>query len=118
MKTKPNHEEVKVETDKILSVWKANPDFKLKDVTAEQVEADNARLDAVIKLVKQKEQEILPLRNERDDLATKLNEVNVRARSGMKGYFGLNSSQYEQVGGTRSSERKTPVRKSKPDAAK
>lgn len=87
-------------------------------MTAEQVETDNARLDAVIKLVKQKEQEILPLRNERDDLATKLNEVNVRARSGIKGYFGLNSSQYEQAGGTRASERKTPTRKNKPDTTK
>jgi hypothetical protein len=42
----------------------------------------------------------------RDDFASKLNEIKTHACSGMWGFFGPNSSQYEQVGGTRASERK------------
>ena len=56
--------------------------------------------------LKAKDDEITPLRNERDDLATKLNGYCTRARSGIKGYFGDNSTEYELAGGTRASERK------------
>jgi hypothetical protein len=37
-------------------------------------------------------------------------DLNERALSGVKTRFGANSAQYEQVGGTRKSERKRPVR--------
>jgi len=36
-----------------------------------------------------------------------------RARSGIRSVFGPDSTQYEQAGGTRTSERKTPTRKPK-----
>ena len=86
----------KVQTDKnnILKVWKGNPDFKMKDVTLEDFKADSERLDDVLKAIADKELELTPLRNTRDDLAGKLNEVCTRARSGMKGYFGPNSPNF------------------------
>jgi hypothetical protein len=37
-----------------------------------------------------------------------------RVRSGIRGFYGPDSTQYGQVGGTRTSERKRPTRKKKP----
>ena len=111
MPTKVNPDKVKTDAETILRVWKDNTEFKLKDVTLETFDTDTSRLIKLLNDIAVKEQEMTPLRNERDDLALKLNEVCTRARSGIKGFFGPNSSQYEQVGGTRAVERKKPQRK-------
>jgi hypothetical protein len=58
------------------------------------------------------------VRNERDDLASRLNEACTRARSGKKGFFGPISTQYEQAGDTRNAERKKPGRKTAAPATK
>ena len=113
MATKLNAETVKKDSENILEVWTENPDFKMKDVTLEDFGKDFDTLDKTLKAIAVIELKLTPLRNTRDDLSKKLNEVNTRARSGMKGFFGPNSSQYEQAGGTRASERKAPTRKNK-----
>ncbi|MBI4326534.1 MAG: hypothetical protein HY674_14905 [Chloroflexi bacterium] len=112
MATNVNPDKVKTDSDNILGVWKANTDFKMKEVTVESFEADNKRLETLLKDIAAKETDLSTLKNDRDDLALKLNELCTRARSGMKGFFGPNSSQYEQAGGTRAIERKKPARKS------
>jgi hypothetical protein len=56
-------------------------------------------------------QELGVLRNHRDDQTVKVNELCTRARSGVRAFFGPDSSEYELVGGTRTSERKKPQRK-------
>lgn len=48
------------------------------------------------------------LRNKRDDGAKTLNGFNTRALSAIRGIFGRDSKEYEQAGGTRSSEHKQP----------
>jgi hypothetical protein len=50
-------------------------------------------------------------RNQRDALYTQIWDKVKRVRNGKKGIYGDDSSQYEVIGGTRLSERKTPVRK-------
>ena len=95
-----------------------NADFKLKDVTFQNFKDKKDQFDAVLDKIAQKELELTPLRNQRDSLADDLKDICVRARAGIKGYFGTDSSEYEQVGGTRSSERKKPVRKAAPVPAK
>lgn len=90
----------------IIQVWSANPDFKLKDVTLAQFQADVATFSDTVASIAAKETELKPLRNQRDDLGAKLDDVCVRARAAIKGYFGTNSSEYELVGGIRASERK------------
>ena len=112
MASNANPDKVKTDSDNILNVWKANTDFKMKEVTLEDFEGGTKRLNTVLKDILTKDQELSILKNERDDLARKLNELCTRARSGMKGYFGPNSSQYEQAGGTRAIERKKPARNS------
>ena len=42
----------------------------------------------------------------------------MRARSGFKSAYGLDSTQYEQAGGTRKSERKRPVRRAQSELKK
>jgi hypothetical protein len=49
----------------------------------------------------------------RDECATSGNELAVRTRKAILGFFGPDSTQYAQCGGTRSSQRKTPTRKSR-----
>ena len=73
-------------------------------------------LDAANKAVKQKEQELTGLRNNRDDATTTSNDAVMRFRSVIKGLLGPDSSEYEQVGGTRRSEIKRPAKKAAPAA--
>jgi hypothetical protein len=103
---------IKIESKagEIVVVWAKNTDFTIKDLTLLQMTTNQTTLKGLITSIKTKEDELTPLRNQRDDLAKILNEQCVRVRAGMKGFFGLNSTQYEQVGGTRSSERKSPKR--------
>ena len=113
MPTNIKPEDVKTDATKLTSVWTDNTDFKLKDVTLTEFKAKQDRFEAVQDEITDKELEMTPLRNERDNLADSLNAICVRVRAGMKGYFGADSNEYEQAGGTRSSERKKPSRKSK-----
>lgn len=113
MATNLNPETVKSEASTIEKVWTPNPDFKLKDTTLDDFKAKKAALEAALDELEQRDLELTPLRNNRDQLALELNSLCVRARAGIKGYFGDNSSEYEQAGGTRTVERKKPTRKSK-----
>jgi len=54
---------------------------------------------------------LLDKRNQRDLHYANVWEDMKRVRAAIKGIYGDNSSQYEMVGGTRSSERKSPTRK-------
>ena len=53
-------------------------------------------------------------RNQRDVLYAAVWDHTKRVRAAIKGIYGDDSSQYEMVGGTRSSERKSPTRKVNP----
>ena len=59
--------------------------------------------------------------DDRDECAKLGNEYLVRARKAIQGYFGPDSTQYAQVGGTRASDRKSGGRRAKvvtlPEAA-
>ena len=113
MATNINPEIVRADAAKLEKVWGENTDFKLKDVTFQNFKDTSGKLDDVLDEIQQKELELTPLRNQRDELAAELNDICVRVRAGIKGYFGSDSSEYEQAGGTRLSERKKPTRKDK-----
>ena len=57
------------------------------------------------------ETSLLNMRNQRDDVYANVWDGMKRVRAAVKGIYGDNSSQYEMVGGTRLSERKSPTRK-------
>ncbi len=104
-------DEVREDAESILKVWTANPDFKLKDVNLEAFKTEADRYVAILAAIAEKEDALKPLRNDRDDTGLRLKALSTRARAGIRGYFGENSSEYEAVGGTRTSERKKTGRK-------
>ncbi len=57
------------------------------------------------------ETRLTDLRNQRDALFLSIWDKVKRVRASVKGIYGDDSSQYEMVGGTRLSERKSPTRK-------
>ena len=69
--------------------------------SATTLQSDMSRLEA----------QLTDKRNQRDALYVSMWDKVKRVRSGMKANYGDDSSQYEMVGGTRVSERKSPTRK-------
>jgi hypothetical protein len=105
--------DVLLDGQKVIDTWIANPGFTLGEVTLKSF-GDLSRNTATIsETIETKRIELQGLMNERDDAVKALRELITRARSGFKATYGPDSSQYEQAGGTRSSERKPSSRKVK-----
>ncbi len=85
-----------------VTVGTLTPAILTTDVTAATtLESDMAKLEA----------QLTDKRNQRDALYTAIWDKVKRVRNGVKGIYGDDSSQYEMIGGTRMSERKSPARK-------
>jgi hypothetical protein len=105
-------DDVVAEIDKALGVWKANPSMTIVNLTREQVEASRKTVVDLDTLIEERRRELTGLIDQRDDQAKALNELAVRVRGAIKSNFGADSPEYEQAGGTRTSERKRPAKKS------
>jgi len=112
MASKNTPESIIADANKIIELMTANPDVKMKEVTSATMKTDTTAASTVIQQINSLELQLTPLRNTRDELMAKLSENCTRARAGFKSFYGPNSNQYEQAGGTRKSERKKPARKS------
>ena len=79
---------------------------KLKDYQAsvKGVEGLNAEIDEL-------RHQLSGFLDDRDDAAITLSAYNTRALSAIRGIFGPDSTDYDQAGGTRTSERTKSVRK-------
>jgi len=77
------------------------------DVTLETVKATRGRLDTYAMDVQATNPTLTKQIDNRDDCAKLANQYLVRARKAVQGYFGPDSAQYAQVGGTRASDRKS-----------
>lgn len=104
---------VLLDGQRIVDTWLANPTFTLGEVTVNSLGALCSSTAGISETIESKRLEHQGLINRRDDSVKALREVIVRARAGFKATYGPDSTQYEQAGGTRSSERKPMVRKSK-----
>jgi hypothetical protein len=117
MGTKVSAELVLDDSTGIEKVWKANTDLTLGKGTEKVSFPDYENtIQSVVSLNKQIEDArhtLGALINSRDDAASNLNGLNTRALSAIRGIFGPDSTEYDQAGGTRTSERKRPVRKEK-----
>ena len=113
MASRVNADQALTDSTGIAKAWKANPTLTLgKD--SEKVALKDYQ--ASIKAVNDLNDEISDLRdqltglvNNRDDAAAVLSGYNTRALSAIRGIFGPDSTEYDQAGGTRTSERKKPV---------
>ena len=107
-----NADKVQTEAEQLLKVWKNHPDLKFGDELILQSFADDTDgLGGVMESLSTKEDELAALRIARDNRAARLSESCSRVRSGIRAVFGPNSSEYEQAGGTRTSDRKRSPRK-------
>jgi len=90
---------IKAQATRILKVWKANREFRMKDATVADFDAMHDKFERVLKDIEARNRELDELRKARQKAAAKLNELCTRAQSGVRGYFGPNSSQYQQISG-------------------
>lgn len=103
--------DVLVDGKKVESVWLKNTQFTMKDVTLEQFQAAVAAVQTADDKVEEMRRQLTALINQRDATNKALQQLTTRALSGVRGFFGPDSDEYEQAGGTRTSERKKPTRK-------
>jgi hypothetical protein len=108
---------VLAEAEQIARVWAANPTFSLGELTLAQLQEMIADLRAKREQTQQLRNQLTALINDTNTRRDAVSNIVTRARSGFRAVYGPNSTQYEQSGGTRSSERKRPTRKRKPDGS-
>lgn len=96
----------------ILIAWTLiDPALAIGPVSAESLSADLTRVRALQAKIISLQNQLISLRNERDTACLEIYDKVKRARSGIKGFYGDDSKEYELSGGTRRSERKKPRRK-------
>lgn len=99
------------DAQKISDIWNAHPTFLLNDITQKGFGDLQAAAAQLSETVESRRTELQGLINQRDDTVKALRGAMGRARNGIRGFFGPDSSQYDQAGGKRSSERKSPGRR-------
>jgi len=96
----------------VLDAWKnIDPSLNIGDLTQADLDADIVKAKPIQSQLNEFEAKLTDLRNQRDRLYGGIWEKVKRVRNGIKGIYGDDSSQYEMVGGTRRSKRKSPKRK-------
>ena len=104
--------DVSQEAKNVLEGWKQiSPPIVINEITPEGLETNLQALASDLSQMASLEAQLTDLRNHRDALSTTIWDQVKRVRAGVKANFGDDSSQYEMVGGTRLSERKSPMRK-------
>jgi hypothetical protein len=103
--------------DQVIAAWEANPTFGMGDeATLAKVKATRAELAQCDVDITALTTQLTGLRNDEGTYAAKGADLVTRIRSALRGVYGPESTQYEQAGGTRRSERKRPSRSGKPPA--
>ena len=112
MTKKPYPTDIVKQAQSVQDAWKQiNATLTFGDLTSEMLSTDIAQAGPLENQITDLETQLTNLRNQRDDLYLGMWDKLKRVRSGVKANYGDNSSQYEMVGGTRLSERKSPVRR-------
>lgn len=99
------------DAETLIRVWGENPKLSLGDLTLADFQATIAAFRTLNSNTEDAKTQLTKLTNDRTDEAARIQGIITRARSGARAQFGPDSSQYEQLGGTRSSDRKPPKRK-------
>ncbi len=98
----------------VLAAWnQIDDDLTYGTVTNATLSAVITRSSGLLSQMDMLEAQLTDLRNQRDAVYQELWDKVKRVRNGVKANYGDDSSQYEMVGGTRLSERKSPTRKAK-----
>ncbi len=92
-----NQKATKEQANNVLKVWKANREFRLQDTRFEDYEKIYDELDGLTKKNEALSRELNESRGAEQKLAARLRLLSTRARSGMRGYFGPQSSEFAGV---------------------
>jgi hypothetical protein len=95
----------------LLRVWTGNDKLSLGDVTLESFTAMVNTFKTARAHTEDLRTQLTRGVNDTNDQADQILAITVRARSAARGQLGPNSTEYEQLGGTRSSERKPRTKK-------
>jgi hypothetical protein len=96
----------------VLNAWSLiDGEVSFGDLTMQTLTDQIAQVGQSTSQIDNLETQLTNLRNQRDAQILTLWDIVKRVRAAVKGIYGDDSSQYEMVGGTRLSERKTPTRK-------
>jgi hypothetical protein len=106
--------DVLTDANRIVDTWNANPDFQLGAITLTKFTEARNSLAAADAEVESKRTELSALLNAREESYAVMQDLVTRVRAGFKAVYGPDSTQYEQAGGTRRSERASTTRKAKP----
>lgn len=99
------------DAETLVRVWEANDGLSLGDVTLPSLKAMVATFKTTRSNADDLRTQITKAVNDVNDQAKALLSITVRGRSGVRAQFGADSAQYDQVGGTRASERKPRKKK-------
>lgn len=112
MPGKPYPTDILEQARSVYDAWRQiNEEMTFGDLNASMLAADIENSGPIEEQITNLDTQLTNLRNQRDALYTAMWEKLKRVRAGVKANYGDDSSQYEMVGGTRKSERKTPTRK-------
>lgn len=102
------------EAEKLIRVWQANPTLSMGEITLVKFQEAVDALRQAGTMVDEARTALTGLINGANDKRSIVAKLITRVRSVVRGTYGPDSSQYEQVGGTRASERKPAKRKTTP----
>jgi hypothetical protein len=102
---------VLTETEQIDRVWTENPTFTLGEVTLKSLQDKIAALRQKREQLEALRMQVTALTNDLNSGAAELESIRTRALSGLRAVYGPDSTQYEQGGGTRTSDRRRATRK-------
>lgn len=111
MPTKYSFDSIITDSEQIARVWTENPTFTLGEVTLTGLQSKITSARQKRDQVESLRTQLMALTNELNKQTSEMANIITRARSGFRAVYGPDSSQYEQAGGTRSSERKRPSSK-------
>ena len=110
--SKPYPTDVLTKLGQAITVWfQIDQRLKIGTLFVTDYQATLDRAKAIQAEITSLEARLTDLRNQRDQVNAQCWNYVVRLRAAIKGIYGDDSSQYEMIGGTRRSERKTRSRK-------
>lgn len=92
--------------EQIARVWTENPTFTLGEITLPILQTRLTEIRNLRSQIEGLRTQLTALVNDSKAKTREVTDIITRARSGIRAVYGPNSTQYEQAGGTRTSDRK------------
>ncbi|MCA1619048.1 MAG: hypothetical protein LC795_06995 [Acidobacteria bacterium] len=103
--------------ERIVRVWTDNPAFSLGEVTLAGLQTKLAETRQKRQQLETLRMQVAALTNELEQNASELANIRTRALSGFRAFYGPDSTQYEQAGGTRQSDYRRRTTRKGPNGA-